>query len=109
MRHILYLPKVAGRHKLAKVSAYLKVAANTKRPFNEQVGPQYTSLIKRGSEWMAQASSTIKASVSVNDIPKVGAQIEFDDNADIFTHVITTLGRECREWAPEATNAEIDH
>ena len=35
MRHILYLPKVAGRHKLAKVSAYLKVAADTKRPFNE--------------------------------------------------------------------------
>ena len=31
------------------------------------------------------------------------------EEADQYTqHVITTLGRECREWAPGATNAQID-
>ena len=30
------------------------------------------------------------------------------EDADQYTHVIATLGRECREWSPGATNAEIE-
>lgn len=33
---------------------------------------------------------------------------EILDEADQYTHVIVTLGRECREWAPGAANAEVE-
>ena len=33
---------------------------------------------------------------------------EIPDEADQYTHVIATLGRECREWAPGAANAEVE-
>ena len=36
------------------------------------------------------------------------AWLEIEDETEQFTQVIATLGRECREWAPGAANAEIE-
>ena len=36
------------------------------------------------------------------------AWLEISDEAEQFTAVIANLGRECREWAPGAANAEIE-
>ena len=108
MRHLLDFPPASERHKLAQVSAYLKVAADTNHPLHDKVGRSYTSRIKRGSEWMAQAATTIRESVSVGQIRLGAAWSEIEDETEQFTQVVATLGRECREWAPGAANAEIE-
>ena len=100
MRHVLDLPPASERHKLAQVSAYLKVAADENHPLHDKVGRPYTSRIKRGSEWMAQAATTIKESVSVGQIRLHAALSEIKDETEQFTQVVANLGRECREWAP---------
>ena len=33
---------------------------------------------------------------------------EVEDTTENFTGVISTLGRDCREWAPGAANAEVE-
>ena len=43
--------------------------------------------LKRGTDWMLQAWSTMRQCCDV--------------------HVVSTLGRECSEWPEGATNAEI--
>ena len=108
MRHLLDFPPAAERHKLAQVSAYLKVAADEGHPLHAKIGRQYTSRLKRGKEWMEQAADTISQSISVGQIRKGAMWKEMGEEADQYTHVIATLGRECREWAPGATNAEIE-
>ena len=108
MRHILDLPTASERHKLAQVKAYLRVAADEKHPLHEKVGRQYTSRIKRGSEWMAQAAATISDSLPLEQIRKGASWVEISDDVGQFTHVIATLGRECRQWAPGAAHAEIE-
>ena len=108
MRHLLDFPPAAKRHKLAQVSAYMKVAADEGHPLHAKVGREYTSRLKRGKEWMAQAADTISQSIPVGQIRKGAMWKEIPDEADQYTHVIATLGRECREWAPGAANAEVE-
>ena len=108
MRHLLDLSTAAERHKLAQVKAYMRVATDKKHPLHNKVGRHYTSRLKRGSEWMNQAAETIGRCVNVDNIRRGEAWQEIEDEAEQYTHVITTLGRECREWAPGAANAEIE-
>ena len=108
MRHLLDLPTATERHKLAQVKAYMRVAADKKHPLHNKIGRQYTSRLKRGSEWMNQAAETIGHCTSIDDIRRGEAWQEIKDEAEQFTHVIASLGRECREWAPGAANAEIE-
>ena len=108
MRHKLDLPTTTERHKLAQVKAYMRVAADKKHPLHNKIGRQYTSRLKRGSEWMNQAAETIGHCTSIDDIRRGEAWQEIKDEAEQFTHVIASLGRECREWAPGAANAEIE-
>ena len=57
---------------------------------------------------MNQAAETIGRCLKVEDIRRGEAWQEKEDEAEQYTHVIATLGRECREWAPGAANAEIE-
>ena len=57
---------------------------------------------------MNQAAETIGHCTSIDDIRRGEAWQEIKDEAEQFTHVIAFLGRECREWAPGAANAEIE-
>ena len=68
MRYILGFPTMAERHKLAQVKAFLKVSADEKHPLHHKVGNRPQSRLKRGSEWMTQASNTVENCVSVNSI-----------------------------------------
>ena len=86
----------------------MRVAADKKHPLHNKVGRQYTSRLKRGSEWMNQAAETIGQCLNIGDIRRGEAWQVIADEADQYTHVIATLGRECREWAPGAANAEIE-
>ena len=108
MRHLLDLPTVSERHKLAQVKAFLKVASDKKHPLHDKIGREYTSRLKRGSEWTNQAAITIGQCLSVDSIRRGEAWLEISDEAEQFTAVIADLGRECREWAPGAANAEIE-
>ena len=108
MRHLLDLPTASERHKLAQVKAYLRVASDEKHPLHNKIGREYSSRLKRGSEWMNQAATTIGQCVSVDSVRRGEAWQEISDEAEQFTAVIANLGRECREWAPGAANAEIE-
>ena len=108
MRHLLDLPTASKRHKLAQVKAYLRVASDEKHPLHNKIGREYSSRLKRGSEWMNQAATTIGQCVSVDSVRRGEAWQEISDEAEQFTAVIANLGRECREWAPGAANAEIE-
>ena len=106
MRHMLGLWSMPERHKLAQVKAYLKVSADTKHPLHGKVGRDTHSRLKRGTEWMNEASKTISQSCNVANIRTGPPWVPVED--DIFTQVIATLDRECREWPEEAVNLEID-
>ena len=108
MRYLLDLPTASERHKLAQVKAYLKVASDKKHPLHDKIGREYTSRLKRGSEWTNQAAVTIGQCLSVDSVRRGEAWLEIPDEAEQFTAVIANLGRECREWAPGAANAEIE-
>ena len=69
MRHILDLPCMEERHKIAQVKAY-------------------QSRLKRGTEWMTQAAATISQSCSVEDVKKGREWVMVDDPHKRFTAVI---------------------
>ena len=56
MRHLLGLPNMEERHKLAQVKAFLKVCADPKHPLHGKIGRRVESRLKRGTEWMTQAA-----------------------------------------------------
>ncbi|MCP4269468.1 MAG: hypothetical protein GY777_28515, partial [Candidatus Brocadiaceae bacterium] len=94
------------RHKKAQVQAYLKVSADVNHPLHSKVGREVHSRLKRGTEWMNQASRTISQCCDVRSIRRGETWKPIED--ENFTQVIATLGRECREWTEEAVNLEID-
>merc|ERR1712025_267042 len=65
MRHMLGLWSMPERHKLAQVKAYLKVSLDSKHPLHEKVGRDTRSRLKRGTEWMNEASKTISECCNV--------------------------------------------
>ena len=102
MRHYLGFDSMAVRHKKAQVQAYLKVSRDKKHQLHEKVGREVHSRLKRGSEWMNEASRTISLCCTVANIRTGPSWVPVEDNR--FTQVIATLGRECREWPREAVN-----
>ena len=106
MRHLLDLASMPERHKKAQVQAYLKVSADKGHPLHSKVGRVVQSRLKRGTEWMNQASKTIADCCDVNNVRRGATWLPVED--DSFVQVIATLGRECREWTEEAVNLEID-
>ena len=108
MRYILGFPTMAERHKLAQVKAFLKVSADENHPLHQKVGNRPPSRLKRGSEWMTQASTTVENCVSVNSIRRCKSWHFIDDYQENYSRVIATLGRECREWAPGETDEAVE-
>ena len=94
MRYLLGFPTMTERHKLAQVKAFLMVMADKKHPLHNKVGQRPPSRLKRGSEWMTEATATIENSLSVESIRKGTPWTVFNDYQRHYTKVITTLGRE---------------
>ena len=61
--------------------------------------------IMSGIEWLTQASQTTESCMSVDSVRKGEAWAPLQVDTERFTEVISTLGRQCREWAPGATHA----
>ena len=68
MRHLLDLLSMPERHKKAQVQAYLKVSADVNHPLHNKVGREVQSRLKRGTEWMNQASRTMSQCCDVRSI-----------------------------------------
>ena len=62
---------------------------------------------KEKQEWLNQASKTIGTCTSIENVRRGEAWTAINDEAERLTLVISTLGRECREWAPGAAHAEV--
>ena len=90
-----------------QVQAYLRVSADETNPLHEKVGRVVTSRLKRGTEWMTQAANTISQCCDVDAIRRGKVWFQGHDPQGRYTKVVSTLGRECREWPTGATNAEI--
>ena len=105
MRHYLGLDSMSERHKKAQVKAYLKVSRDKKHPLHNKVGREVHSRLKRGTEWMNEASRTISMCCNVANVRAGPSWVPVND--DRFTQVIATLGRECREWPREAVELEM--
>ena len=108
MRYLLDLPTMSVRYKLAQVKAFLRVSADTKHPLHDKVGRQVQSRLKRGTEWMNQAATTISECCEVEDIRKGCDWIPFEDSEGKFTTVEMSLGRECREWPEGEADAAVE-
>ena len=93
---------------MAQVKAYIRVAADTSNPFHARIGRDTKTRLKRGAEWLTQASRTIEGCMSVESVRKGEAWPQLQVDTERFTEVIATLGRQCREWAPGATHAKIE-
>ena len=68
---------------------------------HEKVGREVHSRIKRGTEWMKEASRTISKCCNVQQVRNCAWQSVDDDR---FTKVIVTFGCECREWTEKVVN-----
>ena len=108
MRYLLGFQTMAERHKLAQVKAFLRVAADESHPLHDKVGPRPASRLKRGAEWMTEASKSIESCLSVESIRRGTPWRYFEDYQERFTTVITTLGRECRDWADGETDRAVE-
>ena len=108
MRYILGLPSMPERHKIAQVKSLCRVAADPTNPLHSKVGRATHSRLKRGTEWLNQATKTIETCTSIENVRRGEAWTAIDDEAERLTLVISTLGRECREWAPGAAHAEVE-
>ena len=108
MRYILGFPTMAERHKLAQVKAFLKVSSDENHPLHQKVGNRPPSRLKRGAEWMTQASTTVEHCVSVNSIRRGKSWHFIDDLAQDYSRVFATIGRECRERAPGETDKAVE-
>ena len=85
------------RHKIAQVKSLCRVAADLTIPLHAKVGRTTHSRLKRGTEWLNQATKTIETCTSIENIRRGEAWTAIDDEAERLTLVISTLGRECRE------------
>ena len=108
MRYVLNLPTMTTRFKLAQVKAYLKVSADIKHPLHNKLGRELHSRLKRGTEWMNQAASTINDCCPVEEIRKGEDWVGFEDTEGNYTTVESSLGRECREWPDGEANAAVE-
>ena len=84
------------------------MAADTSNPLHDKIGRNAKCRLKRGSEWLTQAAKTIDSCTSVENVRRGEAWKAVEDPTEQFTTVISTLGRECREWAPGAAHAEVE-
>ena len=57
---------------------------------------------------MTEASKTIESWVSVESIRRGNSWQYIDDYQENFTHVVASLGRECREWASGETDKAVE-
>ena len=109
MRHLLDFAKMAEFRKLAQDDTFLKVAADTKHPLHDKVGNRPDSRLKRGSEWMTEATHTIEScGISIECIRRGTPWVYFNDYTEQYTKVIATLGRECREWEEGKTDEAVE-
>ena len=108
MRYLLGFPTMAERHKIAQVKAFLRVSEDKKHPLHSKVGLRPQSRLKRGAEWMTEATKTIENSLSVESIRRGTSWTYFDDYQQQYTKVVATLGRECRKWQEGETDKAIE-
>ena len=108
MRYLLNFPTIAERHHIAQVKAFLRVTADVNHPLHDKVGNRPPSRLKRGAEWMTEATKTIESCISVESIRRGISWQYIDDYQENFTRVFASLGRECREWAPGETDKAVE-
>ena len=60
MRYLLGFPTMAERHKIAQIKAFLKVSEDKKHQLHSKVGQRTQSRLRRGAEWMTEATQTIE-------------------------------------------------
>ena len=80
-------------HKLAQVKAFTRVSADIRNPLHEKIGRAVSTRLKRGTEWLTQASRTIESCTSVDSVRRGEAWKPINDETESFTQVIATLGR----------------
>ena len=68
LRHILGLPSIAVRHKMAQAKMYLRVMDMEEHPLHPVLHAVRGTRIKRGQSWMAQAEESIKKVCSLDNI-----------------------------------------
>ena len=108
MRYVLGFPTMAERHRTAQVKAFLRVSTDQNHPLHAKIGQRPASRLKRGSEWMTEATNTIEGCLSIESIRRGNPWQYCDDLQRNFTRVIATLGRECREWGPGETDNAVE-
>ena len=109
MRHLLGFHTLPEQHKIAQVEAFLRVAEDEKHPLHDKVGARPESRLKRGSEWMTEATKTIEScGISVESIRRGTPWVYMNDYSEQFTKVVATLGRECREWPAGTTDEAVE-
>ena len=73
MRYLLNFPTMSERHRLAQVKAFLRVTTDVNHPLHNKVGNRPASRLKRGAEWMTEATRTINSCLSVESIRRGSA------------------------------------
>ena len=68
LRHILGLPSIATRHKVAQAKMYLRVMEMDGHPLHPALKEERGTRIKRGKSWMAQAEESIRTVCDLDDI-----------------------------------------
>ncbi len=108
MGYILGLPCMQVSHKIAQMKSLCHVAADPSNPLHPKVGQTAQSRLKRGTKWLAQASKIIKTCTSVENVRRGEAWTAISYENERLILFISTLGRECKDWAQGAAHAEFE-
>ena len=68
MQHLLYLPGMAVRHKMAQAKMYLKVMEDVTHLLHGTIREVRGRRLKRGKSWMAEAEETRRKICELEDL-----------------------------------------
>ena len=110
MRHVLDLPPVETRQKIAQVKAYLSAVENPQNPLHKATKESKGDRLQRGKSWMAQAEESIKLVCELPELKKEKEWIECPQEIQHLCHTFIpdNLGRHCREWTARSADAEVN-
>ena len=110
MRHVLDLPPVETRQKIAQGKAYLIAVENPQNPLYKAIKDSKGDRLQRGMSWMGQAEESIKLVCELSELKNEKEWIECPQEIQHLCHVFLpdSLGRHCREWTAGSTDAEVN-
>ena len=100
MKHMLDLPTMEKRHKVATVKAFFRFARDKGHPLHGEIGKVKGNRIKRGRSWLARAEDLVSRVCELKDVQIRPDWVDVPQDIGKYSKVVIALGCECRDMDP---------